>query len=85
VEEAAQSGALLIYVYADVPTLMARVTERGDDYITPDRLYDIEAGYEAVLKRWDAAGGAMVHFDTTEEFPDKLAIDLLASSLMAGR
>jgi thymidylate kinase len=85
VEEAAVSGALLIYVYADVPRLMQRVEERGDDYITPDRLYDIEAGYKEALDRWDAAGGARVDIDTTDEFPDELMIKLKASLLMATR
>jgi len=84
VEQAANSNALLVYVSADVGTLMERVEARGDDYVTTDRLADINAGYQEVLDRWRAVDGNMVMIDTTTSFPDDLQIQVMASILMAG-
>jgi thymidylate kinase len=82
VEAAADAGALVIHVTADPKVLAPRVEERGDDYVTPGNLLDIWQSYEAVLQRWERAGGKMIEINTTHGFPSRTEVMLAASALI---
>lgn len=81
VAEAAAAGAVAFYVHADNPTLERRLIERGDDYVSVDKLLDIQAGYDRVMDAWCALGGFTVDFDTTHGFPDRLHLELVLSAV----
>lgn len=78
--ECVREGAVIIHVDADSHVLEERLEARGDDYITVDKLLDIQAGYHAIMKNWAALGGLSTRLDTTETFPDRLQLELILSA-----
>lgn len=84
VPEAASHGATVLYVDAALDVLEKRVRERGDDYIKPSHLKDLQDGYVREMAAWQELGGKSIYIDTTESFPDdddlKLALSLLMAS-----
>jgi Mrp family chromosome partitioning ATPase len=82
---AADEGAMLLHVTAALPTLEKRLRDRGDDYVTPEQLNAITAGYRGAVERWRNMGGAHTELDTTWSFPGRMEIELAASLLDADR
>lgn len=85
VDNALLEGAVVLHVDADVGILQDRLEKRGDDYVSVDNLQDIQNGYAAIVERWVKNKGLLGRIDTTWDFPDRLALELILSSLEVSR
>lgn len=83
VDEALEHNPLVIWVDAHTGVLEDRLERRGDDYITVDKLLDICVGYQAMSERWLEGGGLFTKIETTWDFPDRLQLQMILTSLAA--
>ena len=81
VHDAAKMNPAVIFMDADIGVLQDRLEKRGDDYITVDKLLDIQKGYEEIMTFWVELGCSFTRVDTTFDFPDRLQLELILSAL----
>lgn len=81
VEQAAELGATVMFVDADLKALTERVAERGDDYVNTSHLEALQEAYYREIEQWKGLGGKCITIDTTDSFPGELELTLALSLL----
>lgn len=59
-----------VYLTTDIDTLKIRLKKRGDDYVTPDQLEQLDQKYREVFEKY---GIKPLEIDTTMKRPDEVA------------
>lgn len=77
IESQIKDKVFLIYLHAPTETLIKRVEERGDEYVTTDRLDGINLKYKQVMANVPIDGWAFdTSLSTSDEIVDKI-VDLV--------
>jgi len=66
IEDKFKNKTLVLYLTADVDTIIDRINVRGDDYVTPDKIQSIVSNYNSVMS--DAMNNDVIvlTYNTTE-------------------
>jgi thymidylate kinase len=74
IENLIKHKATVYYLFADNKVIEDRIKERGDDYVVPEKVFEINSMYGNVM------GGAclkVVSYDTTDWSSDEIVEDIL--------
>ena len=75
IERKISNKAIIIYLEADMETLIERMNTRGDDYVTVDKLSAIKKGYELAMSKVENV--EVLRFNTTQQTTDSIVEAIL--------